>query len=221
VAASKAAGVRRFIYASTSSVYGVSDASEVTEELPLKPLTDYNKYKGLCEALLLKYQSPEFTTVAIRPATVCGPSPRMRFDLTVNEFTMELLTKRRLTMYGEQFWRPYLHVRDAARAMCQVLEADARVVAGEAFNVGDSRMNYQKGQLVELICAQLGNHAAIERVAQGEDPRDYRVSFAKIQERLGFRTTRTVETGVHEIAQAITQGVITDVGNPCYRNVVN
>src|ERR1700722_8890183 len=100
VIASKEAGVRRFIYISSSSVYGVSDAPEVTEEHPLVPLTDYNKYKGLCEPILLRYQSPDFTTLIVRPATVCGYSPRMRFDLTVNILTNHAVNRRVITVFG-------------------------------------------------------------------------------------------------------------------------
>ncbi|MDP3723127.1 MAG: SDR family oxidoreductase, partial [Candidatus Omnitrophota bacterium] len=106
VAASRSAGVTRFIYASTSSVYGVSEAPDVTEEHPLVPLTDYNRYKGLCEPILLRYQSPGFTTVILRPATVCGYSPRMRLDLTVNILTNHAVCKRVITVLGGSQKRP-------------------------------------------------------------------------------------------------------------------
>src|ERR1700745_1929840 len=114
VVASKAAGVKRFIYVSSSSVYGVSDAPEVTEEHPLVPLTDYNKYKGLCEPILLRYQSPDFTTVIIRPATVCGSSPRQRLDLTVNILTNLAVNNRKITIFGGSQKRPNIHVDDIA-----------------------------------------------------------------------------------------------------------
>src|SRR4051812_20243459 len=114
VAAARDAGVRRFIYASTSSVYGVSDAPEVTEEHPLVPLTDYNKYKGMAEPLLLRYQSPDFTTVIIRPATICGYSPRMRLDLTVNILTSKAVTNGVITVFGGSQKRPNLHIDDIA-----------------------------------------------------------------------------------------------------------
>src|SRR5204863_5579140 len=108
------AGVRRFIYASTSSVYGVSDAPEVTEQHPLVPLTDYNKYKGMCEPILAKYQSPNFTTVTIRPATVCGYSPRLRLDLTVNILTNHAVNKGIITVFGGVQKRPNIHIDDIA-----------------------------------------------------------------------------------------------------------
>src|SRR5258708_8953401 len=109
VLASKAAGVKRFVYVSSSSVYGVSDAPEVTEDHPLVPLTDYNKYKGLCEPILLRHQSPEFTTVIIRPATICGYSPRLRLDLSVNILTNHAVNKRRITSFGGAQIRPNTH----------------------------------------------------------------------------------------------------------------
>lgn len=216
------AGIRLVIFASTCSNYGKMDnpLELLTEESALRPVSFYAETKVQAEqALLGTSATVGFTPCVLRFATLFGLSPRMRFDLTVNEFTMELLTKRRLKIYGEQFWRPYVHVGDAARAMCLVLEGDPGAVAGEAFNVGDTRMNYQKGQLVDLICRHLGNHSQIERVPQGEDPRDYRVSFEKISRRLGFRVSRTVEAGVREVAHAIEQGIVSDVNNPCYRNV--
>src|SRR5262245_11916142 len=112
VAACARKGVRRFIYASTSSVYGVSDAPEVTEEHPLVPLTDYNKYKGLCEPILSRYQSPAFTTVTVRPATVCGYSPRVRLDLTVNILTNHAVNRGVITVFGGSQKRPNIHVDD-------------------------------------------------------------------------------------------------------------
>src|SRR5881398_212472 len=125
VATSKYAGVERFLYVSSSSVYGVSDAPDVTEDHPLVPLTDYNKYKGLCEPLLRRYQSPEFTTVVIRPATVCGYSPRMRFDLTVNILTNHAVNKGLITVFGGTQRRPNLHIEDMADVYLLMLEAPA------------------------------------------------------------------------------------------------
>ncbi len=116
----KKAGVQRFIYVSSSSVYGVSDAPDVTEEHPLVPLTDYNKYKGLCEPLLLRYQAPDFTTVIIRPATVCGYSPRMRFDLTVNILTNHAVNKGVITVFGGDQKRPNIHIDDICELYVQL-----------------------------------------------------------------------------------------------------
>jgi nucleoside-diphosphate-sugar epimerase len=136
VIASKEAGVKRFIYASSSSVYGVSDAPEVTEEHPLVPLTDYNKYKGLCEPLLFKHQSPEFTCMTLRPATVCGYSPRMRLDLTVNILTNHAVNKGKIIVFGGSQQRPNLHVEDMAELYIKLLQYPSELIAGETFNAG-------------------------------------------------------------------------------------
>jgi len=169
-------------------------------------------------ALLERARAAPMAVCVLRFATVYGLSPRMRFDLTVNEFTMELLTKHKVTVYGEQFWRPYIHVRDVARAVALVLNSPVEQIAGQAFNVGDTSQNFQKGQLVALIQTEIGNHLAVARVPQIDDPRDYRVSFEKIQRVLGFRITYDVTAGIREVMQAITQGVITDCDHPKYRN---
>jgi nucleoside-diphosphate-sugar epimerase len=141
----------------------------------------------------------------------------MRFDLTVNEFTMEMLTKKHLVVFGEQFWRPYLHVQDAARAIRLVLESDPELVSGQVFNVGSTEQNYQKQTLVELI-KPYAPDAEIEFVRKQEDPRDYRVSFERIRERLGFAITRTVPEGIDEIAQLVSGGIIRDFSDGKYRN---
>src|SRR2546427_2912680 len=136
VVASRDAGVGRFIYASTSSVYGVSEAPEVTEDHPLVPVSDYNKYKGMTEPLLLKYQSPSFTTVIIRPATVCGYSPRMRLDLTVNILTNHAVNKHKITVFGGTQKRPNIHIDDITELYVQLITIPAEKIAGETFNAG-------------------------------------------------------------------------------------
>lgn len=214
-------GVQRFIFASTCSNYGkMSEASGyLTEDAALHPLSLYAETKVAVERALLAASGAAGPVVSLlRFATVFGLSPRMRFDLTVNEFTRDLMTKGKVTVYGEHFWRPYLHVRDAARAVCLVLESPAASIQGHAFNVGDTSQNYQKGQLLDLICAQMVRQVEIERVPQKDDPRDYRVSFDKIQRTLKFQITRTVTDGVREIIAAIDNGVLTDCDDPSYRN---
>ena len=141
----------------------------------------------------------------------------MRFDLTVNEFTMEMLTKKKLVVFGEQFWRPYVHVRDAARAIQSVLGAPEAKVAGCVFNVGATDQNFQKQQLVELI-RPFAPDAVIEFVHKNEDPRDYRVSFARIKNQLGFEITRPVAQGIEEIARLVRDGLIKNFGEGQYRN---
>jgi nucleoside-diphosphate-sugar epimerase len=155
--------------------------------------------------------------VVLRFATIFGVSPRMRFDLTVNEFTRDMLTRGHLVVFGEQFWRPYVHVRDAASAIRLALTSPAALVRGQVFNVGDSQQNFQKQQIVDLIRRQAPD-ATVEYVHVDDDPRDYRVSFAKIHDQLAFHTTMSVENGVAEIARLVQQGVLPDAADASYRN---
>jgi nucleoside-diphosphate-sugar epimerase len=141
----------------------------------------------------------------------------MRFDLTVNEFTMKMVTERRLLVYGEQFWRPYVHVADAARAVTRVLEAPREEVDLAVYNVGSTDQNYTKRHLLELMLPYAPD-ARVEYVHKDEDPRDYRVSFARIQERLGFHPARTVPDGIQEVANLVRDGVLADYGDASYRN---
>src|SRR5678816_4333897 len=136
VLASKRSGVKRLIYVSTSSVYGVSDAPEVTEEHPLVPLTDYNKYKGMCEPLLLRHGTNSFVPVIIRPATVCGYSPRMRFDLTVNILTNHAVNKGLITVFGGDQKRPNIHIEDITNLYVELLKMPDEMVGGQTFNAG-------------------------------------------------------------------------------------
>ena len=156
-------------------------------------------------------------TTSLRFATIFGVSPRMRFDLTVNEFTCELIQRRHLVVFGEQFWRPYVHVRDVAAAIELTLSSPTDLVRGQVYNVGSSQQNFRKQQIVDLIRLQAPD-ATVEYVHVDSDPRDYRVSFAKIYERLAFRTTASVEDGVAEVARLVRQGVLPDTTDACYRN---
>ncbi|NPA26723.1 MAG: NAD-dependent epimerase/dehydratase family protein [Chloroflexi bacterium] len=157
--------------------------------------------------------------VSLRFATAYGAAPRPRFDLTVNEFTRELTLGRRLEVYGEQFWRPYTHVYDLARAVVLALEAPAEKVAYDVFNVGDTRENYQKKTLVELIQQIVPVQGDVVYVHKDEDPRDYRVSFEKIRRVLGYHVTRRVPDGIREIYELIRTGFLSNPDDPRYRNV--
>ena len=212
-------GVSRFVFASTCSNYGkMSDSgSYVDESTELKPVSLYAETKVAVERAMLDGTGGDMCKTLLRFATVFGVSPRMRFDLTVNEFTLELLRRKHLLVYGEQFWRPYIHVRDAARAIALVLSAPAEKIRNEVFNAGSTTENYQKQQLVELMLPYAPG-AQVEFVHKDEDPRDYRVSFAKIHDELGFDITRTVRDGIAEVACLVTQGVIADFDSPVYRN---
>lgn len=217
---SRRAGVQRFIFASTCSNYGKmkDQSSYVDEDSELRPVSLYAETKVAVEkALLASGNGQGWSPTPLRFATVFGTSPRMRFDLTVNEFTMEMLVKKRLVVFGEQFWRPYVHVRDAARAIKLVLESAPGKVAGRVFNVGATEQNFQKQQLVELI-RPYAPDAIVEFVHKTEDPRDYRVSFARIKEELGFQLTRTVMQGIEEVARLVGNRVIVAFGDERYRN---
>jgi nucleoside-diphosphate-sugar epimerase len=162
-------------------------------------------------------RSDGLASTCLRFATVYGTSPRMRFDLTVNEFTRELALERELVVFGEQFWRPYVHVRDAARAVVQVLEAPAERVAGEVFNVGDTRENYRKLDIVGLLHERFPN-GSITFVHRDEDPRDYRVSFEKFAGRFGFGAKRSVADGIDEVVGLLGSGLVNDPYAATYRN---
>jgi nucleoside-diphosphate-sugar epimerase len=213
VITARKAGVRRFIYISSSSVYGVSDAPEVTEEHPLVPLTLYNKYKGLCEPLLFKHQSQDFVCVTLRPATVCGYSPRMRFDLTINILTNHAVNKRLITVFGGSQKRPNIHVDDVTELYVKMLEYPDRLVAGETFNVGYENFTVsQLAEFVRKVVEQEFPEKAPIRITTtpSNDNRSYHVSSRKIHERLGWRPSRTIEDAVRGLCQAFKDGRFKD-----------
>jgi nucleoside-diphosphate-sugar epimerase len=217
---SQQAGVRRFVFASTCSNYGrMKDADQyVDEDSELSPVSLYAETKVAVEkALLQSANKQNWYPTPLRFATIFGVSPRMRFDLTVNEFTMEMMTKKHLKVFGEQFWRPYIHVRDAARAVQLVLNSPAPRIAGAVFNVGATDQNFQKQQLVDMI-RPYAPDAVVELVHKAEDPRDYRVSFTRIRDHLGFQITRAVAQGIEEVADLVRSNVIIDFADRRYRN---
>jgi nucleoside-diphosphate-sugar epimerase len=213
------AGVERFVMASTCSNYGrMADPTVPIDETGvLSPVSLYAEQKVEIEKHLLALDPAPFAVTCLRFATIYGVAPRMRFDLTVNEFTRDLWADRRLEVFGEQFWRPYVHVRDAARAIRTVLEAPREAVAGEVYNVGDSGENYRKLDLVERIREQL-DRGEVSYVRRNEDPRDYKVSFEKIRERLGYAVTMTVPSGIGELIAALDEGRFPDAFDGRYRN---
>ena len=217
---SRKAGVQRFVFASTCSNYGkMTDPSKlVDEESELRPVSLYAETKVAVEKVLLEGGSDEkWIPTPLRFATVFGASPRMRFDLTINEFTMEMITKKHLVVFGEQFWRPYVHVFDAARGIALVLSSPREKVGGRVFNVGSTEQNLQKQQIVELIQTIVPD-AKIEFVHKVEDPRDYRVSFSRILNELGYTTTRSVVDGIVEVAKLVRTGAISNLADSRYRN---
>jgi nucleoside-diphosphate-sugar epimerase len=210
-------GVERFLFASTCSNYGRMDGDAlVDEECELKPISLYAETKVQAEQEVLG-RPRALAATCLRFATVYGTSPRMRFDLTVNEFTRDLAIKNHLVVFGEQFWRPYIHVRDAARALVHVLHLPSSALAGEVYNVGDTRENYRKLDIVAALQKRFpeGN---VERVHRDEDPRDYRVSFEKLAGRIGFQVERSVEDGIDEVLALLQSGLLDDAYAPIYRN---
>lgn len=221
VKASKEAGVRRFIYASSSSVYGVSEATEVREDHPLKWITLYSKYKALCEPILLAEQSNRFECVVLRPATICGYAPRQRFDLTVNILTAHAVVRGVITVFGGEQKRPNLHVLDMVDCYRAVLLAPAAKVNGEVFNVGQQNLKViDIAKLVkEIVAREMGRASSIE-IAHSDDVRSYHINSDKIKRVLGFESKRRVEHAVSDLCTQFKRGRFGDaLVNPRFSNV--
>jgi nucleoside-diphosphate-sugar epimerase len=215
--------IQRFVFASTCSNYGkMQGDGYVDEASPLRPVSLYAELKvGFENHLLQAALRPSLAPTALRFATVYGVSPRMRFDLTVNEFVRDLALGRNLRVFGQQFWRPYCHVEDLARSVVLVLESPADRIRQNVFNVGDTRENYTKEMIVNEIFKFLSDapRTLVTYVHKTEDPRDYRVDFSKIQSQLGFHITKRVPDGIRELSVLLRQGVISDPDAPRFKNV--
>jgi nucleoside-diphosphate-sugar epimerase len=215
-------GIERLVFASTCSNYGrMADPTvPIDESGELRPVSLYAEQKVGIEKALLNggATAGELSPTCLRFATIYGVGRRMRFDLTVNEFTRDLWAERPLEVFGELFWRPYVHVRDAARAVALVLASPAGEVAGEVFNVGHSDENYRKLDLVEIITGQLGR-GDVTYVSRDEDPRDYKVAFEKIKDRLGFEPRYRVPSGTEEIVDALAEKRFGDPFAGKYSNI--
>ena len=214
-------GVERMVFASTCSNYGKmeDENSFVNEDSKLAPVSLYAETKVAVEQFLLSQPpSNHCKPTCLRFSTVYGLSLRPRFDLTVNEFAKELALGRELVVFGEQFWRPYCHVYDLARSVISVIEAPQELVAFDVFNVGDSTENYQKKMIVDEVVKVLPD-AKIKYVSKNEDPRDYRVSFDKIKNKLGFEVMFKVPDGIKQIVKTVTEGFILNPDDSKYKNV--
>ena len=213
VRAAKAAGVGRFIYASSSSVYGVKDENEVTEDLPLEPLTDYSKYKALCETVLEEEREPGFTAVTIRPATVCGYSPRQRLDVIVNILTNHAVSNRTIKVFGGDQLRPNIHIDDMVRLYETMLSLPDELIDGKVYNVGLANASVRDlAGMVKRVVEQdnqLGGDIALETVPT-DDNRSYRVSSRKIADELGFVPQKSVEDAVRDLLAAFKDGRLHD-----------
>ena len=219
--AAEKAGVKRFVFASTCSNYGKmpNPDSFVVETSELNPVSLYAELKVKFEKYFLEERKDSnMCATALRFSTVYGFSPRIRFDLTVNEFTRNATVNGEQEIWGSQFWRPYCHVDDLARAVILVLESDESKVRANVFNVGTTEENYNKGMIIEEVCKVVPN-TKVKYVEMNEDPRDYRVNFDKIKNELGFTITKTVPDGVKEIYQLLKTGIVTDSFSQKFRNI--
>lgn len=207
----KDAGVSRFINCSSSSVYGLSENPEVTEEHPLVPMTLYNKFKGLCEPLLFKHQTPEFTCVNIRPATVCGYSPGQRLDLAVNILTNQAVNLGKILVTGGLQKRPNLHILDMCDVYKMLLIAPDNLIAGQTFNVGGE--NHTILKLAEIVQEEVGDalrqHIPIE-VVPNADNRSYWINSDKIKRVLGYQAQRSVREAIRDLIRAFQEGYLPD-----------
>jgi len=202
---SKKAGVKRFIYASSSSVYGVKEESNVHEEMQLVPLTDYSRFKAECEKILVLFQSSEFTTVTIRPATVCGYSPRQRLDVVVNILTNLAFHKREITVFGGKQLRPNIHIADMAESYLVLLRAPKEAIAGEVFNAGYE--NQTVLELAETVQNVVGDDVKLVATPT-DDNRSYHISSKKIKDKLGFVAKHTIKEAVEELRRAFEDGLL-------------
>jgi|TARA_B100000315_G_C14563073_1_gene581490 nucleoside-diphosphate-sugar epimerase len=197
--------IKRFIYASSSSVYGIKNESDISENMSLDPLTDYSKYKAECENILKKYKSESFTPIIIRPATVCGYSPRQRLDLVVNILTNLAYHKRSISVFGGKQLRPNIHIQDMVRAYETLIEASASKVSGEVFNVG-----YENRSVLELantVRKIIGEDVKLQSTPT-DDNRSYHISSKKIKKILNFQPSKTISEAIADLKTAFQKGLL-------------
>jgi nucleoside-diphosphate-sugar epimerase len=223
VSSAKKAGVKRFVYCSSSSVYGVSNSPDVTEDHPLLPLTLYNKFKGMCEPVLWKHKSDDFTCVTIRPATVCGYSRRTRLDLSVNILTNHAVNKGVITVFGGLQMRPNLHIEDMVDAYELMLSAPHEKIHGEVFNIGFENHSIADIALMvqKIVGEEFPDKGKIDIVTTpSDDNRSYHVNSDKVFRVLGYRPKRTIEDAVRDLARAFRNHLLNDsFENDWYYNV--
>jgi nucleoside-diphosphate-sugar epimerase len=212
----KGHGVERFLFASSCSVYGASDLV-MDEQSATVPISLYAETKLNSEKVLLDAKSSTFHPVILRFSTVFGLAPRPRFDLVVNLLTAKAHQEGIITIFNGNQWRPFIHVDDVAEAVCRTLEAPVELVSGEIFNVGDDRLNYTLSQVADLIRMEFPD-TRVEEV-ENNDRRNYRVSFAKIRERIGFTCQKSLAEGIRELRVAFEGGQIVNYKDPLYSNL--
>ena len=217
VKASKDSGAKRFIYASSSSVYGIKKEEYVTENLPLEPLTDYSKYKAMCEDVLQKENEDNFCTVTVRPSTVCGYAPRLRLDLTVNILTNHAINNRKITVFGGSQMRPNIHINDMVDAYLHLLNAPYDRVDGGVYNVGYQNLPVMR--IAELVRDTISADVDIE-VTPSDDNRSYHVSSELMKKELGFVPRCTVEDAIRDLKTAFDTGLVPNsMSNSMYFNI--
>ncbi len=222
VKAAKENKIKRFIYASSSSVYGVSDMKDVKEDHPLLPLTAYNKYKGLCEPILLKYADDNFETVIFRPATVCGYSPRMRFDLSVNILTCHAICNNKIVVFGGDQLRPNLHIQDYSDCVQLLINENKNKVQKQIFNVGFQNLSIMN--IAKIVKKELESNFNFQNIeiikTESNDNRSYHINSDKIYNFLGFKPKFSIENAVHEITKCFRKNLfINPLENSIYHNV--
>ncbi len=205
VKAAKGSGARRFIYASSSSVYGLREGVEVTEDLPLEPLTDYSKYKALCEEVLDHEREPGFVTVTLRPATVCGYAPRLRLDLTVNILTNHAINNGRITVFGGDQLRPNIHIEDMTDLYLLLLEVPDETINGKVWNAGSHNLKVR--EIADMVRAEVSPDIDIV-VTPTNDHRSYHVSSELIRRELGFSADRSVKDAIVDLKAAFAGGKV-------------
>ncbi len=203
---SKKMGVKRFIYASSSSVYGVKKEAKVTEALKLEPLTDYSKYKVLCEKYIMENRKKGFTALILRPATVCGYSPRLRLDLTVNLLTIQALVNKKMTVFGGGQLRPNIHIEDMTDLYVKVLEYPDKLINGKIYNAGYD--NYTVLEIAKMVKKVTGDRKIIIEITKTNDNRSYKISSEKIRKELGFVPKHSVEEAIGDLKKAYHEGKI-------------
>ncbi|EJO69813.1 NAD-dependent epimerase/dehydratase family protein [Leptospira kirschneri] len=202
---SKKHAVKRFIYASSSSVYGIKDEPNVTEDFSLEPLTDYSKFKADCEKILNEYQTDNFTTVTIRPATVCGYSPRQRLDVVVNILTNLAYHKREISVFGGAQLRPNIHIDDMVDAYLVLLRAPKEKIAGEIYNAG--YLNFTVSEIANMVKEVVGEDVKLVTTPTN-DNRSYHISSDKIYNQLGFRANRSIKLAAEDLKKAFDSGLL-------------
>lgn len=216
-------GIKLFIYASTSSVYGVSDQKNVTEEHPLVPLTLYNDFKGKCEPILFEHTDDDFVGVVFRPATVCGFSPRQRFDVTVNILTNLAVNRGEITVFGGDQLRPNLHILDYCEVLKLFLSSDTNLICNETFNVGYENLSINQiaTMVRDTVLSQFDNMTDIKIVrSPSNDPRSYHINSEKIKNKLGFHPKFSIENAIIELCDAFKKKYYRNsLDNEIYYNV--